>query len=386
MIVSNISRRVGAIAANSGSKVKTNFAPWSVCDLVSRVSLCSFSNKSGGGGGSDNSDDPFGLNFEDSPGDGNIGPKDSLPPNYIRDSATGKFTGEIQVDASDDDKKLLNLGPIGKEQLLRQKFEQSISSKADGVVNIPESKNGENHSIANIARRIREEKGAFNTLGRKVSDLEKAMENGDDKHTASLAEDELASLYKFVDHVDTSSEDTSENTKKVFKEAEELNILPEMSPEAEAKRKIDDDNPDLDLSWMHFASQRKLADEDKDDMEDPFSHLMPSDFNPATKVNRRRAKPVPKELLHHNNLSLLRRYVTPGGQIMNRAQTRLGAKDQRKVAKLIKRARALGIIPVIGQWKIEDHGNIRDPSLMEDKEWEKRLIERGLVTRKSTLW
>merc|ERR1711957_280506 len=103
--------------------------------------------------------------------------------------------------------------------------------------------------------------------------------------------------------------DTSENTKKVFKEAEELNILPEMSPEAEAKRKIDDDNPDLDLSWMHFASQRKLADEDKDDMEDPFSHLMPSDFNPATKVNRRRAKPVPKELLHHNNLSLLRRYV-----------------------------------------------------------------------------
>jgi len=47
-------------------------------------------------------DDPFGLNFEDSQDEssGNIGPKDELPPNYIRDAATGKFTGRIQAEIS----------------------------------------------------------------------------------------------------------------------------------------------------------------------------------------------------------------------------------------------------------------------------------------------
>ncbi|EED88776.1 predicted protein, partial [Thalassiosira pseudonana CCMP1335] len=59
--------------------------------------------------------------------------------------------------------------------------------------------------------------------------------------------------------------------------------------------------------------------------------------------------PLPKKILHHNNLILLRRYVTPGGKIMNRVQSRLGAKDQRKVAKLVKRARHLGLIPHMGQ-------------------------------------
>jgi small subunit ribosomal protein S18 len=128
------------------------------------------------------------------------------------------------------------------------------------------------------------------------------------------------------------------------------------------------------------------ADVDAEDLEDPFANLMPSDLNPAKKVNRRRAKPIPKELLHHNNLSLLRRYVTPGGQIMNRIQSRLGAKDQRKVAKLVKRARHLGLIPVLGQWKFEDRGSVKDPSIYEDKEWELKLIERGLIERKSSVW
>jgi small subunit ribosomal protein S18 len=148
------------------------------------------------------------------------------------------------------------------------------------------------------------------------------------------------------------------------------------------------ENPDLDLEWMTASAQRTMADTDLDeeDLEDPFANLMPSDLNPAKKVNRRNAKPIPKQLLHHNNLSLLRRYVTPGGQIMNRIQSRLGAKDQRKVAKLVKRARHLGLIPVLGQWKFEDKGNVKDPSLWEYKDWEKRLVERGLVERKSSIW
>jgi len=127
-------------------------------------------------------------------------------------------------------------------------------------------------------------------------------------------------------------------------------------------------------------------DLDTTDLSDPFTNLMPSDLNPSKKINRRQAKPIPKQLIHHNNLSLLRRYITPGGQIMNRTQSRLGAKDQRKVAKLVKRARHLGLIPVLGQWKFEDKGNVRDVSLMVDRGWETRLVERGLVEKKSQAW
>jgi len=71
---------------------------------------------------------------------------------------------------------------------------------------------------------------------------------------------------------------------------------------------------------------------------------------------------------------------------MNRTQSRLGAKDQRKVAKLVKRARHLGLIPVLGQWKFEDKGNVRDVSLMVERGWEERLVERGLLEKKSKAW
>merc|ERR1712194_800660 len=106
------------------------------------------------------------------------------------------------------------------------------------------------------------------------------------------------------------------------------------------------DTEELNAQWMSSSAMR-FMDDTKDD--DPFSDLLPSDLSPTLLVNRRKAKPIPKDLLHHNNLALLRRYITPSGQIMNRVQSRLGAKDQRKVAKLIKRARHLGRIPMSGQ-------------------------------------
>jgi small subunit ribosomal protein S18 len=124
-------------------------------------------------------------------------------------------------------------------------------------------------------------------------------------------------------------------------------------------------------------------DDTKDD--DPFSDLLPSDLTPAKLVNRRKAKAIPRQLLHHNNLALLRRYITPSGQIMNRVQSRLGAKDQRKVAKLIKRARAIGLIPTSGQFVVEAHGNIHEHDLQEDREWEQELARRGLIVKKDTV-
>jgi len=139
------------------------------------------------------------------------------------------------------------------------------------------------------------------------------------------------------------------------------------------------DTEELNTQWMSSSAMR-FMDDTKDD--DPFSDLLPSDLSPTLLVNRRKAKPIPKHLLHHNNLALLRRYITPSGQIMNRVQSRLGAKDQRKIAKLIKRARHLGLIPMSGQFVVEAHGNIHEEDIHDEKEWEKELSRRGLVVTK----
>jgi hypothetical protein len=79
----------------------------------------------------------------------------------------------------------------------------------------------------------------------------------------------------------------------------------------------------------------------------------------------------------------LQRFMTPTGQIRNRVQTRLGARDQRRVAKLVKRARALGLMPYSGQFKAEQHGWIHAKDMAEDKGWERELEKRGLVIKRS---
>ena len=408
------------------------------------LSRMNFSSKDGSGSGSgssgkDNSnhnEDPFGVNFQDTTStnnsNGNIGPKESLPPNYIRDSATGKFTGEIVIEASQEDKKMLNLGPIAQENLLKKRIEDYISRD-----DILDKKNSDgSYSMANVARRIREEDVAFNTLGRKVTDLELALEhatasanssNANTNAAAPLSAEELASLHKFMEQTSPNKNNNNNNkrdnnkgnnkgnrdnndsssdsmTQLLIDESQDL--IPNIARQSSTKTPIrppirtnttnndnDDentlkDNPDMDLQWLSASAQRQMQSPDLDttDLSDPFTNLMPSDLNPSKKINRRQAKPIPKQLIHHNNLSLLRRYVTPGGQIMNRTQSRLGAKDQRKVAKLVKRARHLGLIPVLGQWKFEDKGNVRDVSLMVDRGWETRLVERGLVEKKSQAW
>lgn len=347
-----------------------------------RLSIRSFSDEKGNGGSSsNNNDDPFGVNFQDSSDEasGNIGPRESLPPQYIRDNTTGKFTGEVKGEISEQDRQLLNLGGLAKERMVAFKFDKSIS-KADTF----DTSSSSTHAMANIARRIREETVTLNTVGRKVSDVSAAVPDGKAEFppSAPLSASEMESLKKYM----KKTAPGDDIAKKIINEADDLiPSVARMSSDKTGDKRSNDENPDLDLEWMSASAQRSMLDVDKEDLDDPFSHLMPSDLNPAKKVNRRRAKPIPKELIHHNNLALLRRYVTPGGQIMNRVQSRLGAKDQRKVAKLVKRARHLGLIPVLGQWKVEDHGNIKDPSLLQDMEWEKKLVERGLVDRKSEL-
>jgi ribosomal protein S18 len=332
-------------------------------------------------------EDPFGLDFKDSTDEqsGNLGPKDDFPPNYIRDTATGKFTGKVQSELSSKDATLLQLDALGLDKLLSERLQQALSLKKDAL--------GTNQHLEDLARRIREEESTLNPLGRSVSDLISVSEKDDrvsrEKDgsilSAPLSSDEYSSLVAFM----KASDDPSPIAKKIIEEADTLipHVARKSTTKVPSSSKVDSDfNPDLDLEWMTLAAQRAMSDSDPHDMESPFASLMPSDLNPAKKVNRKKAKAIPTSLLHHNNLQLLRRYMTPGGQIMNRVQSRLGAKDQRKIAKLVKRARHLGLIPYIGQWKVEDHGNIKEKDILEERDWEKKLMERGFVERKSNIW
>jgi ribosomal protein S18 len=102
-------------------------------------------------------------------------------------------------------------------------------------------------------------------------------------------------------------------------------------------------------------------------------------MSPSNLVNRRQAKRIPKELIHHQNLYLLRTFLDPVTALIRpRVQTRLGARDQRKIAKMVKRARALGLIPNVGQFKVERTGWIHDPDIDLKRPWEVELEKAGL--------
>ena len=331
-----------------------------------------FSSSSGGGKGGDGGEDPFGVNYNDE-ATGGLGP--DKPPSLIRDATTGKLTGEVESELTDEERRLLSMTQADKAKLLQERFVASWNEEGgdgeDGVSG--------NSREAEIAERIRTEQMALNVIGRSAADVASSQEaehsggGGDDdaNFTAPLSPSEFQTFRKYVEK-EHGVDDISEEDIPVSRAAS--------GSDATTSSQTD---PDLDLTWLTSAARAEVEGPSADDiMNDPFIDLMPSDLNPARKVNRKRAKPLPKELLHHNNLSLLRRFVTPGGQIMNRVRSRLGAKDQRKIAKLIKRARHLGLIPHLGQWKLEDHGNIHAKDIRMEKDWEKELVDRGLLEKK----
>jgi len=68
------------------------------------------------------------------------------------------------------------------------------------------------------------------------------------------------------------------------------------------------------------------------------------------KDQQRRRGPAPKIIFDYKEPELLRRYITEGGKIMPRRISRLGAKQQRQLAREIKRARTLALLP----YKVSD--------------------------------
>jgi small subunit ribosomal protein S18 len=316
-----------------------------------------FSDKGKGG----DSDDPFGVNYED--GEGKLGPKEDLPPRYVRDRATGKFTGEVEQDLTDEELNMFKMDDTDRHRIITERLVKQWNKAVD--------ESGDSEHQPDAARRIREEDMALNTLGRSVDaqSTKGITQDGEDAYedkagfSKPLSPNEFKSFQRFM--------------QKDYKIDVDEDDIPVQRTRDATPNFTNADNEDLDMQWLTVAAQRVMSDQS----DDPFADLMPSDLNPARKVNNRKSKKISKKLLHHNNLAFLRRYVTPSGQIMNRVQSRLGAKEQRKVAKLIKRARHLGLIPFLGQWKYANHGDIYEKDIYEDKDWEKELTRRGLVIR-----
>lgn len=329
----------------------------------------------------DASDNHYFLNDEDSL---------PQPPSYIRDATTGKWTGETHAELSSKDRKLLKLDDDAKGDELVTRLEKRWKSAAEEKGGDDDGLGKWNEEHERVARRIREQQLALGPIGR---DPSLSLSGTADDMETPLTKREFDALKGYA----RSQHDVHPNDFQRL-DRSDPDLLPhrhDLSSGADDPSRTVFD-PDLDLAHLDRrldrAAFRDTSSEYEDVIrDDPFADLLPSDLNPARKVNRRHAKPLPKRALHHNNLALLRRYTTPGGKIMNRVQSRLGAKDQRKVAKLIKRARHLGLIPHLGQWKFEDHGYLHERGLRAAEEkgevgteaegkrdWEVELERRGL--------
>jgi ribosomal protein S18 len=58
-----------------------------------------------------------------------------------------------------------------------------------------------------------------------------------------------------------------------------------------------------------------------------------------------------RRIIDYKHCGLLQRYIGLGGKILPRRQTRLSAKQQRYIAKTIKSARIMGLLPFVNKEK-----------------------------------
>jgi small subunit ribosomal protein S18 len=379
-----------------------------------------------------------------------------IPPSYIRDAITGKWTSNTHAELSKKDKRILNLNDDARSELVMDRLSQRwTTAAASAAATTKKEEENDNDNFWNnngstddgfgtlntehvrIAQRIQEQKLALMSIGRNPSSM---MNNNTATTTHDNNNNNKGKKNSSHSNNNSHNEEKDDNEKELTsREYQALKTYAKLEYNIDNKDFVrimndggggdttatTDDEPliphqvlssgrdhngneggtfdaDLDLAYLNPRLHRRaFGRTDASSGDDPFADLLPHDLNPTRKVNRRLAHTLPKRLLHHNNLSLLRRYTTPGGKIMNRVQSRLGAKDQRKIAKLVKRARHMGLIPHIGQWKYEDHGDVQelkvnfgipwqhkhtsnndddddDNNAIMKKDWEIELEERGL--------
>lgn len=330
--------------------------------------------------------DPYGVNYHD--GDEGLGPEEQLPPRYKRDPTTGSTTAAYHTELTSKDQHLLKLTRQEKVKFYQKRLEESFGDDDTKEKKLLDSILSSDEEKSKAVRDHHPERKEWEKLRKKyfylLREREKlAEERFYEKKQRQMTETEKE-YRKFLqshDLVDDDEEEKGEEEEEATTtdggkpyESKKKRMLQQLQQQQLDQMEQPDKFPSNpwegeNLAWVaqdiHLYSQDEL--------------YMPPELSRIKKVNRKLATPIPKELLHHNNLDLLRRYVTPGGQIKNRIQSRLGAKDQRKIAKLVKRARAMGLIPYVGQWKIQDDGDMFDLTLDQKKDWEQVYEDAGLI-------
>ena len=102
------------------------------------------------------------------------------------------------------------------------------------------------------------------------------------------------------------------------------------------------------LGHVRKQRQQKLEQQKR---QKPIKPIIP----PKSLIIILREKPEKavynRRLIDYKHCGLLQRYIGLGGKILPRRQTRLTAKQQRYIAKTIKTARIMGLLPFVSKEK-----------------------------------
>jgi len=55
------------------------------------------------------------------------------------------------------------------------------------------------------------------------------------------------------------------------------------------------------------------------------------------------------DYIDYKNIDVLKKFITPHGQIVGKGRTGLSAINQRRLAQAVKRARFMGLLPYVAQ-------------------------------------
>ncbi len=113
------------------------------------------------------------------------------------------------------------------------------------------------------------------------------------------------------------------------------------------------------MSELERDPEIEEADELGEVEEDEEQAAVPSadaEVSPESRrfAGRRRRQPVKLERIDYKDYETLRRFIDDRGKILPRRQTGLSAKQQRALARAIKRARHLALLPFTSEHMMED--------------------------------
>jgi small subunit ribosomal protein S18 len=105
------------------------------------------------------------------------------------------------------------------------------------------------------------------------------------------------------------------------------------------------------LGGMNKGGSRMESQKEEQKRQNPIKPIIP----PKSLVIILREKPdkilYNRRIIDYKHCGLLQRYIGLGGKILPRRQTRLTAKQQRYIAKTIKSARIMGLLPFVSKEK-----------------------------------